>query len=125
VTLEHVTYDEICAVVHKLHLTDLSLLENHKKLEVMESCHYLANVTQTKSALQTISPMKGDPQSKSLVLKCTLYLKDFQNKGRVTLKKWVELEQAQPLSETSHPKVSPQPMLALQNGCHLGRSPQT
>ena len=60
----------------------------------MESCHYLANVTQTKSALQTISPMKGNPQSMSLVLKCTLYLKDFQNKGRVTLKKWVELEQA-------------------------------
>jgi hypothetical protein len=86
VTLDHVTYDEICAVVHKLHLTDLSLLENHKKLEVMESCHYLANVTQTKSALQTISPMKDNPQSKSLVPKCTLCLKDFQNKGRVTLK---------------------------------------
>ena len=44
--------DEIHAVAYTFHLTDLHLLEAHKKLEVMECSHYVAKITCLSSMLQ-------------------------------------------------------------------------
>jgi hypothetical protein len=73
-----VTLQEICAVAHKFHLTNL---ETHKKLEVMENSHYMAKITRTRSKLQVIGVLKDNTQAKYLTLEFSKQLKDFKNKA--------------------------------------------
>ena len=62
--------------MHKLHLTDLNLLETHKKLEIMEQGQYVAKVTCTKSEVQAISALQDNPKAKTLTTEFSQLMQD-------------------------------------------------
>jgi hypothetical protein len=80
-----VTLQEIHAVAPGFHLTDLNLLETHKKLEVMENSHYTAKLTRTRSELQVIGVLKDNTQAMSLILEFSKHLQTFQKQKQGTI----------------------------------------